>query len=380
MPRLPSLNRVTPEPASASGVHVDPRSTAGLDLVAGSLGVVGDAMAKSQFEELERNNKYDTLKAEREFMEHMNEAELGLDPETPASWNKTMKDASTTFRDGLSERELAPESRDAIAQRLLAHESMAMIRTTKAAKIKGLRNLSVEYDLANKVLLDSGNFEGLRALLDDQAKQLQMTNAEVGGAHREIDIAERKWNFDRDLADDPFNTKPTGRGFTDPEKRLARREILSAQGREQARIIDEIQEGIVADDGTITEENIDSKTENLTAIQQEVLKDWVEKKNNDDHLEKIRSPENQLILRGQIGEGLKNYTPTLGGRRDDQYIELSRMIDMLTDSARKKEMKKNLDSRRAGAKSDLQDAHIQIEKSVGEIIEEMWQIQGCKIT
>ena len=124
--------------------------------------------------------------------------------------------------------------------------------------------------------------------------------------------------------------------------------LVSEMGREQA---DEVLEGIFSDKLT-NPDDVDALAPDLGPAARERLKNTIQQRNSQEMREKMKSPEYQNQVTGEVSQLIAGYDPT-GEDFDADYVGIRQKIAMLPSGPLKQEFESQLDGIRDGKEKEI---------------------------
>lgn len=358
MPELPNLTQVAAAPEQASGVRIAAPSMSGLRSVAQGLGAIGDEMQQARMRQLEYQTKMDVLQTENDYATFMEKKKLKLDVNNPLGWEESMRAASGEWKENeLANKTISPAARKQLDLRLAQQEGAILRTTMRDAELSQVRMLNTLFKTRQEQYLDTGDYEGALANLDDLRSGLKLNSAEYD-AQRNAILKHQKMADYKSIAlsgnVDYFDTPKADltQAQTYTLQRLAKTAAGQLQKDQQDAATDAIYSGRVE-----TAEEIYNMTSLLNAkVQEKLVGEWMDI-NNAEKQKRLRDPEFQKQIEGELnvllGAYKKKAITTDANGLDEPYRDVSRLVNLIADEEKQKQYRALLEEAVAGKKAEL---------------------------
>lgn len=293
MPELPPLSGPAIPPEQAAGVRMRTPSNQGARALAGAIQGAGDVFHEQKMRLLESQTELDVLAKESEYGQMMAEAQDNLDPSNPAGWPDAIKQASSTYLEGLGSSQLSPAAKEAIARRLGAYESRIMLSVGRDARLAQVRMLKGFFDNRQTQAIRNGDWEAARQNILDSAGSIGMTPDETDRALMDIDYQERLDIYGAEAAQgnaEFFDNEDLG--LPESDRKRYKKKAQAAEARLESEDVNTIT-GAIAIDAIRTKDQLAKAVEASEHITPQtakrLLKNW-------DNAKPLSHDEKQSIL------------------------------------------------------------------------------------
>ncbi|MDC0088172.1 hypothetical protein OAI07_01375 [Akkermansiaceae bacterium] len=328
--------------------------------------------------------KLERIKNEKMLSEHKasfkrmtSEYQNGLaenhDPET---WHAGYKERFGAQMAEVDTGKLSPEAQEAFQDWAGDYQSTQELNIQRDATLQGIKNGKMTLDSNQREYETRGDYdssaEEIRnsSLLSDEEKRQSLIKLhEREKTHHKKQQME---SFEVQRAQDPFalaeSLEKNAYGLSpyenEKQKEKTKRAILSFQDNQYGSMIEGVHMGDI--DSVEDVERMGSK---LTEYQRFKLGEEIERRDDHEFQKKLKSPQEQQRLLGEISNSIDDYEPT-GDIEDLAYADIASQINGLQNSAYKKEKLNTLNAKRKGAEPEIKNVADWSRKQVSEYYKE----------